>query len=246
MPLEASFDLHGLASDGVKLYYDPEYVVARFKLAPSEVVRDVVHCLFHCIFRHPFMLYSVLRQPWDVACDIAIEALLLDLVGEEFPCNMDRRAREALKVIRAHVDGVVTAERLYRFFSNEGNRIDLRSLAPMFYRDTHGLWYADEGTDPTQGAQGAACQQAEDREGGRMPATGGSESLERHVRRRRSSLRPRAAKARTSAARATATSATATPQTTRTRTAMPASRPKTQARSGTPPRRGRTSAGASR
>ena len=178
MPLEASFDLHGLASDGVKLYYDPEYVVARFKLAPSEVVRDVVHCLFHCIFRHPFMLYSVLRQPWDVACDIAIEALLLDLVGEEFPCNMDRRAREALKVIRAHVDGVVTAERLYRFFSNEGNRIDLRSLAPMFYRDTHGLWYADEGTDPTQGAQGAACQQAEDREGGRMPATGGSESLD--------------------------------------------------------------------
>ena len=93
MPLVPSFEIYGLASDGAKLYFDPEYVVARFKISPNEVVRDVIHCLFHCIFRHPFMLYSVLRQPWDVACDIAIEALLLDLVGDSFPCNMDRGAR---------------------------------------------------------------------------------------------------------------------------------------------------------
>ena len=59
MPLVPSFDVYGIASDGVKLYYDPEYVVARFKRSPNEVVRDVIHCLFHCIFRHPFMLYSV-------------------------------------------------------------------------------------------------------------------------------------------------------------------------------------------
>ena len=140
MPLVPSFDVYGIASDGVKLYYDPEYVVARFKLSPNEVVRDVIHCLFHCIFRHPFMLYSVLRQPWDVACDIAIEALLLELVGEAFPSNFDRRARESLKVIRAQVGGVVTAERLYRFFSEEGSQIDLRSRAHLFVRDTHGRW----------------------------------------------------------------------------------------------------------
>ncbi|MEG2746469.1 MAG: VWA-like domain-containing protein [Gordonibacter sp.] len=178
MPLVSSFDIYGIASDGVKLYYDPEYVVARFKLSSNEVVRDVIHCLFHCIFRHPFMLYSVLRTPWDVACDIALEALLLDLVGEAFPCNMDRRARESLRVIRAQVGGVITAERLYHFFSNEGNRIDLRSLAPMFYHDTHGLWYGDAGEGTTRGSQGAARQQSEDREGGALPTADGSESLD--------------------------------------------------------------------
>lgn len=178
MPLVPSFDVYGIASDGLKLYYDPEYVVDRFKLSPNEVVRDVIHCLFHCIFRHPFMLYSVLRQPWDVACDIAIEALLLDLVGEAFPSNFDRRAREALKVIRAQVGGVVTAERLYHFFSNEGSQVDLRSLAPMFYRDTHGLWYNDGAEGSARGSMSAARQQSEDREGGELPTSEGSESLD--------------------------------------------------------------------
>ncbi|WP_180995019.1 vWA domain-containing protein [Raoultibacter timonensis] len=178
MPLVPSFEIYGLASDGAKLYFDPEYVVARFKISPNEVVRDVIHCLFHCIFRHPFMLYSVLRQPWDVACDIAIEALLLDLVGDSFPCNMDRRAKESLKVIGAQLGGVVTAERLYRFFANEGNQIDLRSLAPLFYHDSHGLWYGEGQDGAVGGAQGAARQMPEDREGGELPATEGSESLD--------------------------------------------------------------------
>ena len=142
MPLVPSFDVYGIASDGVKLYYDPEYVVARFKLSPNEVVRDVIHCLFHCIFRHPFMLYSVLRQPWDVACDIAIEALLLELVGEAFPSTF------------------------------------LRSLAPMFFRDTQGLWYHDGAEGSARGSMSAARQQSEDREGGEMPTSEGSESLD--------------------------------------------------------------------
>lgn len=144
MPLIPSFDIYGIASDGKCVLFDPVYVVERFEISFNEVVRDMIHCLFHCIFRHPFMLYSVLRQPWDVACDIAIEAIILELVGDAFPSNMDRRAKEALKVLSAHVGGVVTAERLYWFFCNEGNKTDLKSLAPMFFHDAHGLWYGEE------------------------------------------------------------------------------------------------------
>ena len=101
------------------------------------------------------MLYSVLRQPWDVACDIAIEAMILDLVGDAFPSNMDRRAKESLKVLSAHVGGVITAERLYWFFGNEGNKTDLKSLAPMFYHDSHSLWYGDEEEQPNPDASAA-------------------------------------------------------------------------------------------
>ena len=173
MPLVPSFDIYGLCSDGIKLYYDPEFVVARFKLSPNEVVRDVIHCLFHCIFRHPFMLYSVMREPWDVACDIAIESMLIDLVGDTFPSNYDKRALRALKIIRGQVGGVITAERLYHFFSNEGNRADLRSLAPMFRHDSHGLWYSDEYAESGRGSTSVARQQTEEREGGELPITEG-------------------------------------------------------------------------
>lgn len=173
MPLVPSFDIFGMCSDGIKMYYDPEYVVDRFKLSPNEVVRDVIHCLFHCIFRHPFMLYSVMREPWDVACDIAIESMLIDLVGETFPSNYDGRCSRALKIIRAQVGGVITAERLYHFFSNEGNRADLRSLAPMFRHDSHGLWYADDYTGEGKGAASVARRQTEEHEGGELNTTQG-------------------------------------------------------------------------
>ena len=171
MPLVPNFEMFGICSDGVSFYYDPEYVVDRFKLSPNEVVRDAIHCLFHCIFRHPFMLYSVMREPWDVSCDIAIESMLIDLLGEAFPSNYDGRAKRALRIIRAQVDGVVTAERLYHFFSREGNRADLRSLAPMFRHDSHGLWYADGSGGQREGALSVARQQTEDKQGGALPTT---------------------------------------------------------------------------
>ena len=72
----------------------------------------------------------------------------------------------------------MTAERLYRFFANEGNQIDLRSLAPLFYHDSHGLWYGEGQDGAAGGARGAARQMPEDREGGELPATEGSESLD--------------------------------------------------------------------
>ena len=181
MPLEPSFDIYGITTDGVRMVYDPVFVVERFKLSPNEVVRDVVHCLFHCIFRHPFMLYSVLREPWDVACDIAIESMLIDLVGEAFPSNMDGRAKRALRVLRAQVGGVVTAERLYNLFGTEGNKVDLRSLAPMFYHDSHGLWYGpDDDWDARRSTSGAARKESSesDEPQGATPNVVGSTSLD--------------------------------------------------------------------
>ena len=181
MPLEPSFDMHGISTDGIRMVYDPVFVVERFKLSPNEVVRDVVHCLFHCIFRHPFMLYSVVREPWDVACDIAIESMLIDLLGDAFPSNMDGRAKRALRILRAQVGGVITAERVYNLFGNEGNKVDLRSLAPMFFHDSHGLWYGpDEEYDSRQSTSGAARKESteSDDQQGVMPDVVGSTKLD--------------------------------------------------------------------
>lgn len=162
MPLKPSFDIFGIATDGITFYYDPEYVVTRFKLSLNEVIRDVAHCVFHCVFRHPFMLYSVMRASWDTACDIAIESMLIDLLGEDFPSNMDSRNKRALRVIRAQAGGIITAERLYRFFTNEGSGTDLRSLGRMFFHDTHGLWYGDEEESQTSRDVASARQEVDD------------------------------------------------------------------------------------
>ena len=182
MPLVPSEQIFGLACDGRSIVFDPVYVVDRFKLGPNEVVRDVAHCLFHCIFRHPFGLYIVLRQPWDVACDIAVEVMLMELLGEAFPSNMDRRAKDSLRVLRAQCGGVLTAERLYRFFGDEGNHTDFSSLGRLFFHDSHGLWYGpdDEG-DAAQGSSRARRQvKGEDNDPQRhdLPSQGGTEQLD--------------------------------------------------------------------
>lgn len=179
MPLVPCFDMYGIASDGYRMLFDPVFVVDRFNLSQNEVVRDVAHCLFHCIFRHPFMLYSVLRQPWDVACDIAIESMLLDIVGKAFPSNMDRRARESLRVLRAQAGGVITAERLYHFFSNTGSHVDLNSLAPIFRHDAHGLWYGSD-DERARGASSATATKdtGESQNGGASARQNGVEELD--------------------------------------------------------------------
>ena len=179
MPLVPCFDMYGIASDGYRMLFDPVFVVDRFNLSQNEVVRDVAHCLFHCIFRHPFMLYSVLRQPWDVACDIAIESMLLDMIGKAFPSNMDRRARESLRVLRAQAGGVITAERLYHFFSNTGSHVDLNSLAPIFRHDAHGLWYGSDGEQARDASSATATKDAgESRNGGAATRQSGVEELD--------------------------------------------------------------------
>lgn len=179
MPLVPCFDMYGIASDGYRMLFDPVFVVDRFNLSQNEVVRDVAHCLFHCIFRHPFMLYSVLRQPWDVACDIAIESMLLDIVGKAFPSNMDRRARESLRVLRAQAGGVITAERLYHFFSSTGSHVDLNSLAPIFRHDAHGLWYGSD-DERARGASSATATKdtGESQNGGASARQNGVEELD--------------------------------------------------------------------
>ena len=45
---------YALATDGRELFFEPYTVTARFEESFDEVVRDYLHLVMHCIFRHPF------------------------------------------------------------------------------------------------------------------------------------------------------------------------------------------------
>ena len=66
-------DLAELATDGQFLAYDPGFVLRRYKQAKELPVRDYLHVVLHCVFRHMY-IHSLLDQPcWDLACDVAVE-----------------------------------------------------------------------------------------------------------------------------------------------------------------------------
>ena len=66
-------DGQGLVTDGQFLAYDPGFVLRRYRQAKELPVRDYLHVVLHCVFRHMY-IHSLLDQPcWDLACDVAVE-----------------------------------------------------------------------------------------------------------------------------------------------------------------------------
>ena len=63
-----------LATDGQHLFYDTYYVLSMYKQERGRNVRDYLHIVLHCVFRHLFTSANIDRRCWDLACDIAVES----------------------------------------------------------------------------------------------------------------------------------------------------------------------------
>jgi hypothetical protein len=123
--------VNGLATDGARVYCAPD-------AAPDDAT--VAHLLMHCLFRHPIAPEGAVRPLWNLACDIAAEALRGDFLpsGE---ANLTRR--EISEVLPEGVDprAAGTGYRaLMELFEDE-----LEPLYTRFRRDDHRYWYAPHG-----------------------------------------------------------------------------------------------------
>ncbi len=68
-----------LAVDGAHIYYDPLWVLSRYKQEKQVIVRDYLHMVFHCVFHHAFVDTLLDTDAWDLACDIAAENAINEL-----------------------------------------------------------------------------------------------------------------------------------------------------------------------
>lgn len=130
------------ATDGEHLIYTPLHILRAFKAARENTVRDYLHIILHCVFRHMFVHSLVERTAWDLACDIAAESVIagLDLRTADAPRAASQTAK--LAKLRQAVGGGLTAERLYRYFlDSKFTSGQMEKLREIFYADDHGLWY---------------------------------------------------------------------------------------------------------
>lgn len=141
-PLElpdGSYAAIPIGTDGKKLYYDPRQILQRYYAEKERVVRDYLHLVMHCVFRHMYV-HSLIDQPlWDLACDIAAEEVINGLY---LPCVTSVRQREqqeTLEELRKEIKQI-TAEKVYRWYQDHppGN---LYMLAERFCGDDHTPWY---------------------------------------------------------------------------------------------------------
>lgn len=132
--------LRGMATDGMKLYYDDAFVLRRYKGEPACIVRIYLHSLLHLIFYHPFRYQEMETVYWDLAADIAVENVILEMNMTSMKLRRDTELRAALTNLKIRC-GALTAERIYRYFKTEKPEMEqLEELRRLFHRDEHIFW----------------------------------------------------------------------------------------------------------
>ncbi len=134
----------GAATDGEKLYYDPVWLLKRYKEEKDYPVRLYLHMLFHCVFYHSFTYDEKEQELWDLAADAAVENVILEMGLHMAVLETDAEARNKLHYLKEDA-GVLTAERIYRYLKN--NPVSDSERAQwhrLFHRDGHVYWRGQE------------------------------------------------------------------------------------------------------
>ena len=126
-----------LATDGDYLYYDPARLLKRYRGESNIVNRDYMHVLLHCIFRHPFVSTLVDHELWDLACDIAVEAMISEFDQAFLSVGLGAKRDEVIAGLRKQVK-LLTAEKLYSYFQSHK---PAAGWAELFRADDHEIWY---------------------------------------------------------------------------------------------------------
>ena len=134
-------DLTTLCTDGEYLAYDPMFILRRYKQEKEVPVRDYLHVVFHCVFRHMY-IHSLMNQTvWDLACDIAVENMITELGLKSTAAVRERQQLAIIEKLREKYK-TLTAERLYRSLLDADIPEDeLKRMRELFKADDHSLWY---------------------------------------------------------------------------------------------------------
>lgn len=134
-------DLMTLCTDGQYLAYDPSFILRRYKQEREVPVRDYLHVVFHCVFRHMYIHSLINQTVWDLVCDIAVEQMITDL-GLKSTCAARERAQQAVINKLREKYKVITAERLYRcFLDADIPEEEMLRMRELFKADDHAIWY---------------------------------------------------------------------------------------------------------
>lgn len=138
-----------MATDGAVCYYDPVYLLKTYREESRLVARIYLHMLFHCVFAHSFQYDRLETGLWDLAADVAVENVILDMKLPGVTLEKDADGARKLKILREDI-GPLTAERVYRYLRHNPITPDEREeWVRLFQKDVHSLWKPAENMEIT-------------------------------------------------------------------------------------------------
>lgn len=139
-PIEES----SMLTDGHFLLYNPMHVLSNFKYQKETVVRDYLHIVLHCVYRHMFMDPTLDRPLWDLACDVAVENVITELGLKVAFANREITQVADIKIFQKECK-MLTAEKIYAYLkSSNVDPMIATDIRARFYADNHEIWYMSE------------------------------------------------------------------------------------------------------
>ncbi len=169
-------DENTLLTDGRHIFYNSRHVLKKYKEEKESSVRDYLHMVMHCVFRHMYMNPSLNRVYWDFACDIAVENVISELGIKAVTTKFEAQKQQYIDLVKKSVKHL-TAEKIYHFLrENVPNEEGVEKLRQIFLADDHEIWYmtiqeieahlhVSFVEDPQQGPNGEDDQQGDGDDG---------------------------------------------------------------------------------
>lgn len=137
----------GFVTDGEHIYYDPASLLVTYLDEPNVAVRAYLHMLMHCIFFHAFEYDKKNSQFWDLACDIAVENIILELNLPSAQLTKDGEIKNELHKMSKWIP-TFSAEKIYREFLIHGLSNDaITNYTRLFTVDLHDSWHEADKTE---------------------------------------------------------------------------------------------------
>ena len=136
--------LKGVATDGDSFWYDDAFVLRRYRGEPAYISRCYLHSLLHLIFYHPFRYGEVDIKYWDIAADIAVENVMMEMNLHFLKMHRDTQRKAEVTALKEKC-GSLTAEKIYRYLVKaQPDEETLAGWKLLFHRDEHIFWNEPE------------------------------------------------------------------------------------------------------
>lgn len=146
-----------LMTDARHIFYGPHHVLESYQKASQNPVRDYLHMVMHCVFRHMYMSPMLDRLCWDLACDIAVENVITELgiraAAAPREQQQTRYVRDLAQKLRP-----MTAEKIYSYLRDAHMEpAQLAKVQTLFHGDDHSIWYASASDGPRSAGAGTGA-----------------------------------------------------------------------------------------
>ena len=145
--------VHGIATDGSCLFFEPEALASMYRMSRVYVNRAYLHSIFHCLFCHMWTRKKRAEEYWNLACDIAVESIIDKLYRPCIHMRMSPARQEFYGRLERRIS-VFNAESVYHALQEMGlSESEYLRLAQEFYRDDHCRWGQDDDDKPSPKTQ---------------------------------------------------------------------------------------------